>query len=299
MDWLNYHHLLYFWVVAREGSIARACEQLGLAQPTISGQLRDLENALGEKLLQRAGRGLVLTEMGKVVFAYADEIFKLGQDLVHAVKGRAPGRPMRLVVGVADVLPKLIVYRLLQPLQRLEQPVRLVCREGKATRLMADLGAHHLDVVLSDAPTSPLLKVKAFNHLLGECGLSFFATKKLAGKYGRDFPRSLEQAPLLVPTEETAGRRVLEQWLRGHHLTADVRGEFDDSALLKIFGAAGEGIFAMPSVIEKEVEKQYGVEVIGRVAEATVRFYAITAERRIKHPAVQAMTERAREDLFG
>jgi LysR family transcriptional activator of nhaA len=298
MDWLNYHHLHYFWVVAREGSIARASEELGLAQPTISGQLRDLEEALGEKLLQRSGRGLVLTDTGRVVFDYADEIFKLGQELLNAVKGQGRGRPLRLVVGAVDVLPKLIIHRLLQPIRRLGEPVHIVCREGKPARLLADLAAHHLDVVLSDMPGSPLVKVKAFNHLLGECGLSFFATPDLSQKYGNDFPRSLEHAPFLVPTEETAGRRVLEQWLRANNIQAEVRGEFDDSALVKIFGTAGEGIFAMPTVIEEEICREYGVVVIGRANDVTVRCFAITTDRRLKHPAVAALVAAAKHELF-
>lgn len=298
MDWLNYHHLLYFWVVAREGSVARACEQLGLAQPTISGQVRELEQTLGEKLFQRAGRGLVLTETGKVVFAYADEIFKLGQELTNAVRGRGAGRPLRLVIGVADVLPRLIVYRLLQPLRHLKEPVRIVCREGKPPRLLADLAAHHLDVVLSDLPASPVVKVRAFNHLLGESGLSFFATPALAKKHGGDFPRSLDGAPMLLPTEETAMRRAVEHWLRGQHVRVDVRGEFEDSTLLKIFGQAGEGVFVMPTVIEPEVCRQYDVVALGRIDVPRVRCYAITAERRIKHPAVVALAAAARQELF-
>lgn len=298
MEWINYHHLLYFWVVAREGSIARACELLGLAQPTISGQLRDLEKSLGVKLLQRDGRGLTLTEMGKVVQSYADEIFKVGQEMIKAVKGRGSNRPSRLVVGVADVLPKLIVYRLLQPTRRMPDPPRIICREGKAPRLLADLAAHQLDIVLSDAPASPLVKVKAFNHLLGECGLSFFATPELASRHGKNFPASLEHAPLLVPTEETAVRRVLEHWLRLQRISPDVRGEFDDSALIKIFGSAGEGIFAMPSVLEQEICKQYGVVVLGRAENAPARFYAITGERRITHPGVALLTTAAKKELF-
>ncbi|MFO0879506.1 MAG: transcriptional activator NhaR [Gemmataceae bacterium] len=298
MDWLNYHHLLYFWVVAREGSITRACEQLKLAQPTISAQLQALERALGERLFERAGRGLALTETGRVVFTYADEIFKLGQEMVHAVQGETSDRPMRLVVGIADVLPKLIVYRLLQAVLHLERPVRIVCREGKTTRLLADLSAHNLDVVLSDTPTSPLIKVKAFNHLLGECGLSFFGTPALVERYGQDFPRSLEHAPFLIPTEDTSARRLLEHWLRSHKVVVDVRGEFEDSALIKSFGAAGEGLFVMPTVIEREVCKQYGVEVIGRAEELVMRFYAITPDRRIKHPAVHALTTSAKRELF-
>jgi LysR family transcriptional activator of nhaA len=298
MDWLNYHHLLYFWTVAREGSVSRACEQLGLAQPTISGQLHKLEESLKTKLLERAGRGLVLTEAGKVVFAYADEIFKLGQELQNAVKGRGPGRPLRLVVGVADVLPKLIVYRLLAPARHVPDPVHVVCREGKPARLLADLAAHHLDVVLSDTPCGSAFKVRAFNHLLGECGLSFFAAPELARRHGGDFPRGLHRAPFLLPTEETTLRRLIENWCRANRVTPEVRGELDDSALVKIFGQAGEGVFAMPSVIEQEVCRQYGVQVIGRAEEARVRFYAITPERRLEHPAVVALAEAARRELF-
>lgn len=298
MDWLNYHHLLYFWTVAREGSISRACEQLGLAQPTISGQVRELETSLGTKLLQRAGRGLVLTDAGRTVFAYADEIFKLGHELQNAVKGRGPGRPLRLVVGVADVLPKLIVYRLLTPARHIAEPVHVVCREGKPARLFADLAAHHLDVVLSDSPCGSAYKVRAFNHLLGECGLTFFATAELARRHGRDFPASLNRAPFLLPTEDTTLRRLIDNWFRANRIAPEVRGEFDDSALVKIFGQAGEGVFAMPSVIEAEVRQQYGVEAVGRIEEARVRFYAISAERRLKHPAVVALSQAARQELF-
>jgi LysR family transcriptional activator of nhaA len=298
MEWLNYHHLLYFWVVAREGSITRASEQLGLAQPTVSGQLRELEHSVGEKLLHRVGRNLALTEMGRKVFSYADQIFKLGQELHGAVKGRTASGPMRLAVGAADVLPKLILYRLLLPVQRLSEPVRIVCREGKTDQLLGDLAVHRLDVVLSDAPADPLIKVKVYNHLLGECGLSFFGSPDLARKHGGDFPRSLHHAPMLLPTEDAAVRRALEQWLRSHDLSPQVRGEFEDSALLKLFGQAGEGFFAMPTVIEADVCRGYGVQVIGRVDSLRVRCYAITAERRLHHSAVAALSAAARENLF-
>ncbi len=298
MEWLNYHHLLYFWVVAREGSIARACERLGLAQPTISGQLRDLEQSLGEALFHRAGRGLVLTETGKMVFGYADDIFKLGQELQNAVKDRRPGRPRRLVVGVTDVLPKLVVHRLLEPVQQLDEPVHLVVREGKPERLLGDLAIHNLDVVLSDAPPASFLKVKVFSHPLGECGVSFFARDDLARRHAAAFPACLHNAPILLPTEESAVRRSLEQWFRSERITPVVRGEFDDSALLKTFGRAGKGMFAMPSVIEEEVCRQYEVRVIGRAERVRVRCYAITAGRRLEHPAVAAVCASARNDLF-
>jgi len=298
MDWLNYHHLLYFWTVAREGSVSRACEQLGLAQPTISGQLHKLEASLQTKLLQRAGRGLVLTEAGKVVFRYADEIFKLGQELQSAVKGAGPGHPLHLVVGTSDALPKLIIYRLLAPARRAPGPVHLVCREGKPPRLLADLASHHLDVVLSDTPCGSAIKVRAFNHLLGECGLSFFAAPDLARRCGGDFPRSLHRAPFLLPTEDTTLRRLIETWCRANRVIPEVRGELDDSALVKVFGQAGEGVFVMPSVIEREVCERYGVKVVGRAEEARVRFYAITPERRLKHTAVVALAEAARREVF-
>ena len=275
-----------------------AGELLGLAQPTVSGQVRELEHSLGEKLLQRVGRNLALTEKGRMVFAYADQIFKLGQELQGAVKGQAAGGPLKLVVGVADVLPKRIVYRLLSPVRQLGEPVRIVCREGKPDRLLDELAAHNLDVVLSDAPADPLVKAKVYNHLLGECGLSFFAAGELARKLKRDFPRSLDHAPMLLPTEDAAVRRALEQWLRSHDLSPRVVGEFEDSALLKIFGESGAGVFALPTVIEEEVCRRHGVRVIGRVDSLRVRCYAITAERRLSHPAVAALSAAARQGLF-
>jgi len=299
MQDLNYHHLFYFWVVAREGSIARACEQLAVAQPTISSQLRDLEASLGAKLLTRAGRGLVLTDTGKLVFDHAERIFRLGQDLLNALNTQTPGRPLRLVVGAADVLPKLILYRLLRPLKEYADGVRIVCREGKPGRLLADLASHNLDLVLSDLPASPLVKIQAFSHLLGECGVTIFGTTELARRYGKDFPRGLAGAPMLLPTEDTASRRLLEHWLRTQRLSIDVRGEFDDSALMKCYGEAGEGIFAMPTVIEDDVCRHNGVKVIGRVENLRVRLYAITTGRKVEHPAVQLLMEKARTEMFG
>ena len=288
MEWLNYHHLHYFWVVAREGSIARASGQLNLAQPTISGQIHALEEALGEKLFMRVGRHLVLTEVGRVVFRYADEIFTLGRELMDTLKGRPTGRPLRLVVGVADVLPKLIAYRLLEPALRLSTPVQVICREGKLERLLAELVVYELDVVLSDAPSGALNRVRAFNHLLGECGVSLFG-----------FPDSLDGAPFLLPTDNTMVRRGLEQWFEAADIRPRVVGEFEDSALLTVFGQTSLGMFAAPSVIEAEVQQQYGVEVIGRLADVRERFYAIAVERKLKHPAIVALLEAARQTLFG
>jgi len=265
MDWLNYNHLFYFWLVAREGSIARACEQLQVTQPTISTQIRNLERSLGEKLFTRAGRGLQLTEAGRTTFSYADEIFSLGRELRDTLKDRPTGRPLRLTVGVSDVLPKLIVYRLLEPAFRLATPVQIVCREGKAEFLFAELAVHALDLVLNDAPMGTQFKVRAFSHLLGECPVSIFGTAEFARSYRRGFPNSLNGAPFLLPTTNTSLRRSLEQWFDGRGIRPDVRGEFEDHALLKAFGQAGIGLCPAPAAIEKEIAKQYGVREIGRI----------------------------------
>ena len=300
MAWLNYHHLHYFWVVAREGSIARASGQLNLAQPTISGQLHALEEALGEKLFTRVGRNLVLTEVGRVVFRYADEIFTLGRELMDTLQGHPTGRPLRLVVGVTDVLPKLIAYRLLEPALHLATPVHIICREGKLDRLLAELVVYELDVVLSDAPSGTLNRVRAFNHLLGECGvLAFRHNPARRHKYRPGFPASLHGAPFLLPTDNTMIRRALERWFEATDIRPHVVGEFEDSALLSVFGQTSLGIFAAPSVIETEVQQQYGVEIIGRLDEVRESFYAIAVERKLKHPAIVALSEAARQTLFG
>jgi LysR family transcriptional activator of nhaA len=298
MEWLNYHHLLYFWVVSREGSIARACTQLLLTQPTISSQIRALEKSLGEKLFTRVGRRLVLTETGQVVYRYADEIFSLGRELCDVLRGRPTGRPLKLVVGVTDVLPKLIASRLLEPALHLAEPVQIICREGKADALLAELAVHRLDLVLSDAPVGPTARVRVFNHLLGECGLSFFATASLAAKYRRRFPQSLEGAPVLLPTEDTSLRHALEQWFDALGLRPRLHGEFEDSALLKAFGQAGHGLFPAPTAIEREVLRQYSVRVVGRAETVKMQFFAISVERKLKHPAVKAIADTARGKLF-
>jgi LysR family transcriptional activator of nhaA len=294
MEWLNYHHLLYFWVVAREGSIARACEQLRLAQPTISGQIRTLENFLNEKLFARSGRNLVLTEVGRVVFRYAEDIFSLGRELTDTLKGRPTGRPSRLLVGVADVLPKLVAYRLLDPVFHLPHPPKVIVLEGKPDRLLAELAVHGLDVVLTDVPIGPAIKVRAFNHLLVDSPVSLFGAPRMATAYRRGFPRSLDGAPFLLPTPNTALRRNLEQWFDAEGIRPMVVGEFEDSGLLKVFGQAGRGLFAAPSLIELEVRRQHRVHAIGRLESVRDRFYAVSIERKLKHPAVVAISEAAR-----
>lgn len=299
MEWLNYHHLLYFWAVAREGSVTRASEQLHLAQPTVSGQLKALEEALGEKLFERTGRRLVLTDVGRVVFRYADEIFSLGRELQDTLKGRPTGRPIRFTVGVADAVPKLVAYRLLLPALSLPEPVHVVCRDGKPERLLAELSVHALDLVLSDAPVGAEVKVKAYSHLLGETPVAFFGTEALAAAHRKGFPRSLDGAPVLLPTEGSSLRRSLDQWFDTEGLRPRVAGEIEDRALLKVFGQAGVGLFPAPVAIEAEVRAQFGVKLVGRVDAVKERFYALSAERKLKHPAVVAISRAARRKLFG
>ena len=298
VEWLNYHHLLYFWMVAREGSVARASEKLRLAQPTLSGQIRRLEEQLGEKLFARSGRGLVLTDVGRVVYGYADEIFGLGRELMETVRGRPTGRPGRLVVGVSDWLAKLLVYRVLQPALRLSDEIRLVCHEGRPEALLAELALHNLDVVLSDSPVPAGVRVRAFSHLLGECGVTVVASPREAARLRRRFPESLTGAPMLLPGVHATLRRGLDDWLERRGVRPRVVAEFDDSALLSAFGQETGAAFPIASAIEAEARRQYGVAVVGRIDEVRERVYAITVERKIRHPAVQAISEAARARIF-
>jgi len=298
MEWLNYHHLLYFWTVAREGSVSKASASLRLAQPTISGQVKTLENALGEKLFERRGRNLALTEMGQVVFRYADEIFSLGRELLDTVEGRPTHRPTRLKIGLAGVVPKLIAYELLKPALALPEPIVLSCVEAEADRLVAALATFSLDVILTDAPLARGLNVRVYNHFLGESGVTFFGTKALTAKYRRRFPRSLGEAPLLLPMPNTTVRGGLDRWFEKHSIRPRIAAQFEDTALLKVFGGSGVGVFPAPTVIESHVKKQYGVSVIGRTTEVMEHFYAISVERRITHPAVREITHAARSTFF-
>jgi LysR family transcriptional activator of nhaA len=298
MSNLNFKHLRYFWAVATHGSIARAAEVLYLTPQTISGQLRELEAQLGATLFQKSGRNLVLTDTGRVVFSYADEMFRLGDELQDVLAGRSPGAALTLTVGVAMVVPKLLAYRVLAPVLGMEEPVRLVCQEAPLTDLLAELSVHKLDLVLADSPISPALNIRAYNHLLGESGISFFATRRTARRYASRFPRSLDGAPLLMPTTSSALRRMLEQWFERQQVKPRVVAEFEDRALMKAFGEADAGIFTSPTAVEDDVIAKYGVQVIGRSDEIREGYYAISAERRIKHPAVSLITETARNELF-
>src|SRR6185312_1656139 len=299
MEWLNYHHLLYFWVVAKEGSIVRASAELRLAHPTISGQIHRLEEVLGEKLFARKGRNLVLTDVGRVAFRYADEIFALGREFLDTVKGRSAGQQLRLVVGVSDVLAKSIVHRILEPVFHLEEEVRVVCRENRSTEaFMGDLAVNAIDIILSDAPAGPGTSVRAFSHPLGDCGLAFFATPALARSYRRGFPHSLDGVPFMMPAADSTLRRALNEWFDAKNIRPKIVAELDDAALAKIFGEAGLGVFAAPDIVEKEVRKRYRVHLVGRANELRQHFYAISVERKIRHPAVVAILEAARERIF-
>ena len=288
VEWLNYHHLLYFWVVAREGSIAAATKTLNLTQPTISMQIRLLEDSLGEKLFEKQGRGLVLTQAGTIALRYADEIFALGRELRDTLRDRPTGGPVRVTVGIADVVPKLVAYRILRPAFAGGANISVVCREGSSESLLEMLGQHEVDLVLMDAP-APSATLRAYNHFLGESGTTFFGTAALANGLKKTFPRSLIGAPMLLPGAATQSRRALELWLDANNIEPRRVGEFDDLALMTAFGRGGTGIFPAPTAIEHEIETQYGVRVVGRLPEVKERFYAVSAERKVKNPVVSAI----------
>ena len=297
MSWLNYHHLYYFWVVAREGSIARACRELNLAQPTISTQLRVFEEAIGKTLFLRRNRGLVLTDVGRTVYRYAEEIFAIGKTLSQVLDGLEPQQPIRLVAGIADGMPKLVAYRFLEAALDLPESVQITCRESRLDHLLADLAIHEIDIVISDAPVPPTIRIHAFSHFLGESEVTLFAIAKMATAYRSGFPRSLDHAPFLLPTSPSALRRELDHWFTSHGIQPKIIGEFDDSAMLKTFGQAGRGIFPGLTVLEQEIVQQYHVRVIGRIATIKERYYGITVERTMKHPAVVAIAESAMRQL--
>jgi len=297
--WPNYPHLLYFWVVAKEGSIVAASKELRLAHPTISGQIHRLEDVLGQKLFSRHGRNLVLTDEGRVAFRYAEEIFGLGQEFLDTVKGKSSGRPVRLVVGVSDALAKSVVQRILEPVFSLGEDIQVVCRDDRSVEaFMGELAQNDVDVVLSDAPAGPGSPVRAFSHLLGECGTMFFAAPPLAKRLRPRFPQSLDGAPFLVPGVDSTLRRALNEWFESQDIRPKVVAELDDTALTKVFGEAGLGVFAAPDVIENEVRKRYHVQVVGRSDKLQQRVYAISLERKVKHPAVVAICEVARKSIF-
>jgi LysR family transcriptional activator of nhaA len=292
LDWLNYHHLYYFWTVAREGGVVNAAERLSLAPPTVSAQVRTLEDSLGVKLFDRSGRNLVLTESGQVAFRYADEIFAIGKEMTEVLSGKSDASPSRLMVGVADVIPKAVAMRLLEPALQLPSRPRLVVIEDKPDRLLAELAVHRLDVVLTDAPMHPALKIRAWSHLLGECGVSFLAGRNLALP-NLPFPKRLDGLPFFLPLETSTLRRSLDLWFESVGVRVKVVGELEDSALIKAFGQKGLGAFVVPTPLEAEICEQTHSVVIGRAESVRERFYAVTVERRIRHPAVLAIANAA------
>jgi LysR family transcriptional activator of nhaA len=298
MNWLNYHHLYYFWTVAREGSVARACDRLLLCQPTISGQIRALERSFGVKLFRKVGRNLALTDAGREVYRYADGIFTLGHELQDAMRGLPVGRHARLGVGIPEAFPKMVSCQILEPALRRNEYLQVVCHEAPPEHLLAQLALHQLDMILADTPAPPTIKVRAFNHLLGECGVSFCAAPRLARAYLRTFPRSLNGAPFLLPLPDTALRRSLDHWMDQHGIRPNIRGEFADSALLKTFGETGAGVFVVPTAIETHVCRQYRVRVVGREDAIRERFYLISVERKLKQPLVATIADLARKELF-
>ncbi|MCK9797693.1 LysR family transcriptional regulator [Pseudomonas chlororaphis] len=295
---LNYRQLHYFWVVAKTGSIVRACEQLNLTPQTISGQITLLEQTYGIELFRRVGRQLELSESGRQILPYAEQMFQLGGELEALLRAQPNEQQIPFRVGVADVVPKSIVYRLIAPTMELSEPIRITCREDKLERLLADLAIQRLDLVISDSPMPSHLDIKGYSQKLGECGISFFATQRLAEQYGADFPKGLHGAPMLIPGQETVVRSRLLRWFAEQQIQPRIIGEFDDSALMQAFGQSGSGIFIAPSVIADEIKRQYAVELIGQTDAVAESFYAISVERKVKHPGIVAITEGARRELF-
>lgn len=298
MPSLNYKHLHYFWAVAKAGSVARASERLHLTAQTISGQLTLFEENVGYKLFNRVGRRLELNDEGRMVFDYADRIFTIGEELEEALRFRPGGRALQLRVGVADAVPKAIAYLLLETALSLEEPIRIVCREGKLDVLLAELAIHRLDIIIADSPMPANVDVRGYHHLLGECDTSFFATPELARRYKKGFPHSLDGAPFLMPGDDAAVRPRLLRWFEKENIRPQIAGEFDDGALLLAFGDAGTGIFAAPTAIAAQVRKQYGIVEIGKTDAVREQFYAISVERKLTHPAVLAIQSAARDNLI-
>ncbi len=302
MRHLNYNHLLYFWTVAKEGSVVRAAEKLHLTPQTISGQLKLLEDTIGEALFDRVGRGLALTDTGRVVEQYANEIFNLGAELSQRIKSKTPGSPSAFNIGIVNSIPKLISYKILEPGLNMEEPIKLVCFEGDLENLLADLSVHKLDMVLSDRAIPTGLNVRAFNHSLGTSHLAFFGHPKLIRAIKKTtstktFPQILDNAPIIMPLHTNALRRTLDDWFEQIAITPRVIAEFDDSALLKVFGQAGAGFFAAPSVIAAQVQEMYGVKKLGAISEIQENYYVISPERHLKHPAVVEITQSAKQNL--
>lgn len=296
---LNYKHLRYFWMVAKSGSIARASEQLHLTPQSISGQLSEFEAVLGVELFRRAGRGLELTETGQRMLSYAEQIFTLGNELLESLREDAFPQSTPFRVGIADSVPKMVAYRLVEPSLGGSEPIKLICREGRLTSLLGEMAVHRLDMVIADRPMPDNLNVRGYAHFLGESGVSIFAAKSLLKQTGGEFPDVLGNQPFLLPGVDVALHSRLLRWFESERLRPRIVGEFDDSALLMAFGQAGAGFFAAPTAIEDYIVRQYQVQVAGRIEVVREQIYAITNERKLTHPIISAICQFAQHDMFG
>ncbi|WP_153110632.1 transcriptional activator NhaR [Propionivibrio limicola] len=299
MPSLNYKHLRYFWVVAKSGSIARASKHLHLTPQSISGQLGEFESVLGIELFRRVGRGLELTEAGERMLGYAEQIFALGDELIDSLRDQSFSQCKPFRIGIADSVPKMVAFRLVKPSLSSEEPIKLICREGRLTTLLADLAVHRLDMVIADRPMPENLNVRGYDHFLGESGISFFGTGELLGQTDLPFPQLLDGAPFLLPGADVALHTRLMRWFEAERLRPRIIGEFDDSALLKAFGQAGIGFFAAPSAIESELMQKSGITVIGRTDAVREQIYAITNERKLSHPIIATICREAQHTIFG
>jgi LysR family transcriptional activator of nhaA len=293
---LNFKHLRYFWMVGKTGSIVSASEQLNLSPQSISAQLGGLENNLGVQLFRKLGRGLELTDIGRRIFSYADEIFSLGNELLEVAQDQEVRKNIPFRIGITDSVPKSVAYRVIEPVLRIDEPIRLICREGRLADLLSEMAINQLDLVIADRPMPTNINVRAYNHLLGESRLAIFATKSLLAKYQElSFPNILHNSPFLMPGADFAFQKKLITWMETKKIYPNIVAEFDDSALLKSFGQAGAGFFAGPDAITDYICRQYKVEKVGNIDTVTEQLYAITTERRLTHPAVISIVKATAE----
>lgn len=297
LNHVNFHHLYYFWAVAKAGSIRNASAQLLLAPATVSRQIKELESKLRVRLLERSNQSIKLTREGDFVFGVCNELFGLARELVDGVGANNEAKPVRITVGIAGVIPKLLIYKVLEPTLHLREPVQIVCLEGAPSKLMSDLASRNIDLVLTDAPIGPHSNARSSSHLIAECPVVVCCDAALAAKYKRGFPNSLHTAPVLLPTNNSAFRASLDTFFMEHGIIPDVRGEFEDSTIIEVFGEAGLGLFFVPAVIQKEVQTRFHCEVLGHLDKVIARFFAVVPHRRISNPATLAIIESTRQSL--
>jgi LysR family transcriptional activator of nhaA len=296
---LNFKHLRYYWMVAKLGSVTKAAEQLHLTAHTISGQIKEFEEFLGVELFRKIGRNIELTDEGRRILSYADTIFSTSEQLLNDLREQSPIRRRNLRIGIADAVPKIIAYRLIEPALALNEMIRINCREGRLDLLLGELASHKLDMIIADRPMPTNSNVRAYNHLLGECGLTVFATAALAKQFKGTFPANLNKAPFLIPGEDVAIQSRLLRWFEEHTIQPIIVGEFDDGALMKAFGGAGVGFFVAPSAMAEDICQQHGVIAVGDITHIIEQIYVITTERRLSDPGIIAICQTAKRDIFG